>query len=264
MSDAKIVKGTIEEEELAEDELESEEDVEEASSHEDRDEVPAPLVQDQYGYEYTLAIIKPHAIQYVPIIERTILEKGFTIILKKTMKLMPEQAAEFFMKREKHDPVKVPRLVCHMVSGPTQVMVLARRQAIRQWQHLMGPADPCKAKLLYPLSLRAKYGRDEERNALYGSRDQEEAAKDIRFFFKDVIIEPSTTTKSADIADPCSSYLSDRLYLQKYVYPTLQKGLAELVRRKPPEPYQWFIDWLIENDPSPPKLEPRELQDVPN
>lgn len=268
MADSKVV---LEEETLTGNEIEPEEEIFESESSDDdddenKDEVPPPRVQNLHKYEYTLALVKPHASRYVAIIEKTVQERGFTIIKKKTIKLTPEQATDFFIKRERQDPIKVPRLVCYMVSGYTHVMILARRRAIRKWQHLMGPSDPCEAKCIYPLSLRAKYGEDDQRNALYGSRNQDEAAKDIRFFFKDIIIEPSNTSMSTggSFDNSCSSFLPDRIYLQKYVYPTLQKGLAELVRRKPLNPYQWLVQWLIENDRFSPKLKPKDLQNIPN
>ncbi|XP_017301654.2 nucleoside diphosphate kinase homolog 5-like [Diaphorina citri] len=261
---AKLV---LEEETFLEHEYEGEE--EERSEAEsvklDGDEVPAPIVQNLHCYEYTLALVKPHAFRHVEDIEQTIQEKGFTIVKKKTFKFTPEQAAEFFITREERDPVKVPRLVCYMVSGPVRVMVLAKQKAIRRWLHLMGPVDPDKAKRIYPLSLRAKYGVNDIMNAIYGSRNEEEAARDIRFFFKDIIIEPSNAMESDISCEPSSnSFLAHKIYLREFVYPTLQKGLAELVRMKPAHSYEWFVNWLLENDPFSPKLKPCELVKIPN
>ncbi|KAL1464554.1 hypothetical protein WDU94_004187 [Cyamophila willieti] len=257
----------LEEEDYLQPEFELEEEGEgEAFSDVDDDEVSSPVVRDLRHYEYTLALVKPHAVCHVPNIEKKILEKGFSIIKRKTLKLTPEQATEFFIKREERNPIKVPELICYMVSGFIHVMVLAKEKAIQRWQHLMGPADPDKARHVYPLSLRAKYGEDDIMNALYGSRNQEEAARDIRFFFKDVIIEPSRQNKITK--DPCepsnASFLAHKVYLQENIYPTLQKGLTELVRMKPAHGFHWFINWLFENDPQSPQVKPCELKIIPN
>uniref|UniRef100_A0A8D8ZCU0 Nucleoside diphosphate kinase homolog 5 n=2 Tax=Cacopsylla melanoneura TaxID=428564 RepID=A0A8D8ZCU0_9HEMI len=258
----------LEEEDYLQPEYELEEEGEgEAISEGDEDEVPPPVVRDLRNYEYTLALVKPHAICHVPDIEKIIQEKGFTIIKRKTLKLTPEQATEFLIKREERDPVKVPELICNIVSGFIHVMVLAKEKAIKKWQHLLGPADPAKARYVYPLSLRAKYGEDGIMNALYGSRNQEEAARDIRFFFKDIIIEPSRQNKVSlkDACEPSNvSFLTHKVYLQENIYPTLQKGLAELVRFKPAHGFHWFINWLFENDPHSPKVKPCELHKIPN
>lgn len=252
---------------LGEQESEIEVEVyEEAESwDEDADPVPPPTVENLHKYEYTLALVKPHAAHLMSLIESIILEKGFTVIKKKAVKLSPEQAAVFFMKREQQDPVKVPRLVCTMVSGVTHVMILAREKAVRKWQHLMGPCDPEKARVNYPMSLRAKFGVDDLMNALYGSRNQDEAAEDIRFFFKDIIIKPNHSVKSLEgRCGPENSFLEDRVYLREFVYPTLQKGLVELVQTKPANAYEWFVNWLLENDPFSPKVKPYDLQKIPN
>ena len=38
-------------------------------------------------------------------------------------------------------------------------------------------------------------------------------------------------------------------YLQKYVCPTLLKGLSEMYETRPKSPISWLSEWLTENNP---------------
>ena len=44
--------------------------------------------------------------------------------------------------------------------------------------------------------------------------------------------------------------LNNREYLQKFVVPTLMKGLSELYSTRPQSPIEWLADWLSENNPN--------------
>jgi len=47
-----------------------------------------------------------------------------------------------------------------------------------------------------------------------------------------------------------SESLSNRKYLEKYVVPTLMKGLGEMYVTRPRSPVEWLADWLSENNPN--------------
>ena len=44
--------------------------------------------------------------------------------------------------------------------------------------------------------------------------------------------------------------LDNKAYLQKFVVPTLLKGLSELYEVRPKKPVEWLAEWLDENNPN--------------
>lgn len=48
----------------------------------------------------------------------------------------------------------------------------------------------------------------------------------------------------------CAGRERVRKYLEDSVVPTLRKGMRELVRTKPDDPFQFLADYLITNKPS--------------
>jgi nucleoside-diphosphate kinase len=91
--------------------------------------------------------------------------------------------AEFYS--EQYGSPGFPVLVAHMSSGPIIVMCLSKKNAIEDWNNLIGPPNVSEAHRLFPACLRAKYGdpRQDTFNGLHGSKDEETAEKEIRFFF---------------------------------------------------------------------------------
>ena len=73
-------------------------------------------------------------------------------------------------------------------------------------------------------SLRAIYGTDDQMNGLHGSDCYSSAAREVRFFFPDSVVEPIPVGQAA------------KDYLAKAVNPTLLKGLTQLCKEKPRDP----------------------------
>lgn len=185
--------------------------------------------------ERTLAIVKPDAIKKCKEIEDVILRNGFTILERRFVQLTPEQASEFYA--EHFGKLFFPSLIGYMTSGPVVVMMLARLNAVKAWNHLIGPKDVVAAREREPNSLRARFGTDEQQNAVHGSETEEVAARELRFFFSNAVVEPISKGELA------------KDYLAKAVNPTLLKGLTALCKRKPENPARWLSDWLINNNP---------------
>ncbi|VEL16873.1 unnamed protein product [Protopolystoma xenopodis] len=205
----------------------------------------------QIYVERTLAIIKPDAISKEKEIEEFILSKGFSIIQKRKVKLSPEQASELYS--EHFGKIFFSSLVTFMSSGPIVALVMAKENAISYWRELIGPTNSIKAKTVAPerhfyflfnfvYSLRAKYGTDDQQNALHGSDSFSSAEREIRYFFPDTIIEPIPIRFAA------------KDYLARNVNPTLLKGLTEVCKNKPKDPILWLADWLMENNPNRPHI----------
>ncbi|CAI5766692.1 nucleoside diphosphate kinase homolog 5 isoform X1 [Podarcis muralis] len=200
----------------------------------------ALMPDPQIYVERTLAIIKPDIINKEEEIEDIILRSGFTIVQKRKLQLSPEQCSNFYV--EQYGKMFFPNLTSYMSSGPLVAMVLARHNGISYWKDLLGPSNTIVARENFPDSLRAIYGTDDLRNGLHGSTSFSSAEREIRFMFPEVIIEPIPVGQAA------------KDYLSLYVTPTLLKGLTELCKRKPADPFTWLADWLIEHNPNTPKL----------
>ncbi|RNA21551.1 nucleoside diphosphate kinase -like protein [Brachionus plicatilis] len=183
----------------------------------------------------TLAIIKPDAVNKAEEIEDQVLRAGFSILNKRWVHLSPEQCSEFYSDHS--SKIFFPSLVAFMSSGPIVVMELAKENAISSWRNMIGNTNSEKARAEQPDSIRAKYGRDEQCNAVHGSDSELNAEREIRFFFSRSVIEPIPIGQSA------------KDYLENKLNPTVLKALTQLCKEKPQDPVTWLADWLLANNP---------------
>ncbi|XP_043263877.1 nucleoside diphosphate kinase homolog 5-like [Colletes gigas] len=207
-------------------------------------------VEEEPDIECTLAIIKPEAVVNRKEIERRIFEEGFEVSRTRWLQLTPEQVSEFYS--DKYGQVNFAHLVAYMASGPVIVHVLAKHRGVEEWRSLMGPTKVTEARLYYPDSIRARFGRRGEtfKNAVHGSSTREEAEREIHFFFPESIIEPLLKN------EPATDYLWEILN------PVLVEALSLCCKLKPADPVLWLANWLILNNPNKPRL-PQDLAIVP-
>ena len=132
--------------------------------------------------EQTLSIIKPDAV------ERDLSEEiknefkncGFNIKQQKKVKLEKSDAEKFY---QVHQSKPFYNDLCeYLSSGPIEVMVLEKENAIAENRKLMGATDPKKAD---EGTLRKKFGISIDKNSVHGSDSLENAKIEIDFFFKD-------------------------------------------------------------------------------
>ena len=130
--------------------------------------------------ENSLSIIKPDAVKNkkTGYIIGFIEEKGFDILAKKKIILGKNQAKEFYSIHK--DRPFFNELVDFMVSGPIVVQILERDNAISYYREIMGNTDPEKAE---NETIRKLYGTNIQCNAVHGSDSEENARKEISFFF---------------------------------------------------------------------------------
>nr|XP_046261861.1 nucleoside diphosphate kinase homolog 5 [Scatophagus argus] len=190
--------------------------------------------------ERTLAVIKPDAIDKAEEIEDIILKSGFIVLQKRRLQLSPEQCCDFYA--DQYGKIFFPSLIAFMSSGPIIALTLARDNAIAHLKSIIGPVNSIKARETHPESLRAKYGTSELKNALHGSESYHAAVREIKFLFPNSLTEPFAPKEP------------HQEYLKRCVYPTLLNGLTELCKQKPHNPTIWLADWLIENNPTLPKI----------
>ena len=132
--------------------------------------------------EQTLSIIKPDAVErnLSEEIKNEFKKNGFNIFKEKKVKLEKSEAEKFY---QIHQSKPFYNDLCeYLSSGPIEVMVLEKDNAIADNRKLMGATDPKKAD---EGTIRKKYGVSIDKNSVHGSDSPENALNEINFFFKD-------------------------------------------------------------------------------
>ena len=128
----------------------------------------------------TLAIIKPDAVstgKLGPIIAH-IEKAGFRIRDARLVRMSREQA-EAFYEVHRGRPF-YDELVKFMSSGPCFPMALEKNDAVAAFRATIGATDPAEAG---PGTIRKLFAESKGRNAVHGSDSDENAAREIAFFF---------------------------------------------------------------------------------
>lgn len=130
----------------------------------------------------TLGIVKPDAVAngklgaIVAHLER----EGYRIRAARLIKLTRGQA-EAFYEVHRGRPF-YEELVSFMSSGPCFPMALERDQAVAAFRTTIGATDPAEAA---PGTIRKLYAESKGRNAVHGSDSDENAAREIAFFWSE-------------------------------------------------------------------------------
>jgi nucleoside-diphosphate kinase len=128
----------------------------------------------------TLAIIKPDAVQSGKAgkILAHLEASGFRVRAIRMIRLDQTTAGEFYaVHRER--PFYTP-LVAFMTSGPAIPLVLEAEGAVARLRQVIGATDPAQAEAG---TIRKLYAESKERNAIHASDSDENAAREIAFFF---------------------------------------------------------------------------------
>ena len=131
--------------------------------------------------EQTLSIIKPDAVERNLVDEIKNIFKKNNLIIKESKKIQitKEEAADFY-KIHQSKPF-YDDLCSYLSSGPIVVMILQGENAVIQNRELMGATNPKDAK---ENTIRKLYGISIDKNSVHGSDSNENAKKEIEFFFK--------------------------------------------------------------------------------
>lgn len=130
--------------------------------------------------ESTLGIIKPDAFtagktgRIIALLE----EAGFTVRAAKTRRLAQAEAEAFYEVHRERPFYQ--ELVAFMTSGPCLPMVLDRDDAVAEMRRVIGATDPAEAA---EGTVRKLYAESKGRNAIHASDSDENAAREIAFFF---------------------------------------------------------------------------------
>lgn len=130
----------------------------------------------------TLAIIKPDAVNdgYIGEIISIISKAGFKIKAMKMTHLTKAQAQKFY-EVHKERPF-YGELVEYMTSGPCVPIALEKDNAVEDYRKLIGATDPSQAE---EGTIRKLYARSKQFNAVHGSDSDENAEKEVAFFFSE-------------------------------------------------------------------------------
>ncbi|XP_010623856.1 thioredoxin domain-containing protein 6 isoform X6 [Fukomys damarensis] len=160
-------------------------DEEECLSHEKDDGEDEDVVSSEKTC--TLAIIKPDAVVHGKTDEIIvkIQEAGFDILTHEERTMTEAEMQLFYQHRAGKEVFE--KMVHHMCSGPSHLLILTRaedtKDVVTAWRDLMGPCDPNVARREQPESLRAQYGTEMPFNAVHGSRDREDANRELALLF---------------------------------------------------------------------------------
>ena len=130
----------------------------------------------------TFAIIKPDAVRngHTGEIYDRILKSNFNIKGAKLLKMNKKQAESFYeIHREKSF---FNDLIQFMTSGPCMVLALEKENAVDSWRDTIGSTNPKDAA---KGTIRKDFASNVQENAVHGSDSNENAQKEIAFFFTD-------------------------------------------------------------------------------
>ncbi|HXI01061.1 MAG TPA: nucleoside-diphosphate kinase [Sphingobacteriaceae bacterium] len=128
----------------------------------------------------TFTMIKPDAVSngHIGAILDDITKGGFKIIALKYTRLTEITAGEFYAVH-KERPF-YGDLVSFMSSGPIIAAILEKDNAVEDFRKLIGATDPGKAE---EGTIRRKYAKSIDANAVHGSDSDENAEIEGSFFF---------------------------------------------------------------------------------
>ena len=130
--------------------------------------------------DMTFAIIKPDAVKnnYTGKIYDRIINAGFEIVSAKLISMTKEEANEFYFIHK--DKPFYDDLTNFMSSGRCMVLALRKENAVIAWRETIGATNPNDAK---DGTIRKDFASNLSENAVHGSDSNENAQKEISFFF---------------------------------------------------------------------------------
>jgi nucleoside-diphosphate kinase len=130
--------------------------------------------------QQTLAIIKPDAVAAGKAgrILAHLEAAGFVVRALRMTRLGAAEAGAFYAVHRERPFYR--SLCAFMTSGPCMPMVLQRADAVAHLRQVIGATDPAEAAVG---TVRKLYAESKERNAIHASDSDENAAREIGFFF---------------------------------------------------------------------------------
>jgi nucleoside-diphosphate kinase len=130
----------------------------------------------------TLGIVKPDAVESGKAgkIVAHLEAAGFAVRAARLVRLTESQAGAFYEVHRGRPFYE--ELVRFMTSGPCLPMALERADAVAHLRTVIGATDPAEA---VPGTIRKLYAESKGRNAIHASDSQENAIREVGFFFSE-------------------------------------------------------------------------------
>jgi len=128
----------------------------------------------------TLAIIKPDAVQnqYTELIYESIVKAGFIILASKMIHMTKAETESFYAVHQGKPFYE--ELTSFMSSGQCMALALEKENAVDTWREIIGATNPAEAAVG---TIRKDFATSLGKNAVHGSDSDENAEKEIAFFF---------------------------------------------------------------------------------
>lgn len=128
----------------------------------------------------TFSILKPDAVKdkHVGAIIQMIEQSGFGIKNLQLARFTPQTAGLFYQVHK--DRPFYASMCRSMATGPIVAMVLEKENAVADFRKLIGATNPADATVG---TIREKFGKSIEANAVHGSDSDETAYIEASFFF---------------------------------------------------------------------------------
>ena len=128
----------------------------------------------------TFSIIKPDATRrnLTGAVTKMLEDAGLRVVASKRIRMTEDQAKGFYEVHK--DRPFYGELVDFMTSGPVVVQVLEGEDAVKANRDVMGATNPADAD---EGTIRKTFAESIEANSVHGSDSEENAAKEIAFFF---------------------------------------------------------------------------------
>lgn len=128
----------------------------------------------------TFSMFKPDAVKdgYSGAMLAQIEASGFRIVAMRKLHLSPAEAAKFYAIHAEKSFFQT--LLDVMSAGPIFALVLEKDNAVADFRKLIGATNPANAE---EGTIRKKYARSLESNAIHGSDSDENALIEAAFFF---------------------------------------------------------------------------------
>jgi nucleoside-diphosphate kinase len=139
--------------------------------------------------ERTLSIVKPDGVarNLIGDVYHRFERAGLRVIAARMLHLTERQAEGFYAVHRERPFFR--DLCAYMTSGPVMVQVLEGDSAVSRHRDIMGATDPKKAA---PGTIRADLATSIEENVVHGSDSEENAAREIAYFFAETALCPRT------------------------------------------------------------------------
>ncbi|KAG8343965.1 putative nucleoside diphosphate kinase [Trypanosoma vivax] len=132
----------------------------------------------------SVCVIKPHAVMsgYHGAILQRLIDEGFHITALGMYTLSMADAEDFLEVYNGVVP-EYKRLVEQMSSGPCWAVQVCSENPVHALRTVCGPHDPEVCHVLFPHSIRSKFGIDRTRNGVHCTDLEEDAPLESEFFF---------------------------------------------------------------------------------